>query len=325
MKFKIAVATLAILASGALSARAEQVKYGWIGGVNEELFQGYVVRDGLRQLGYDVEEQPEQVQVTLAYTAVASGDLQFYPAFWTPLHDAFWKGAGGAEKLMPVGTLVHGDIQGYLIDKKTADATGIKYLEDLKDPEKAKLFDIDGNGKADLFGCDPGWGCERMIEHHLDAYGLRDTVEHKQGGYFAIMAEAIERIKEGKPTLYYTWIPGWIAGVLVPGKDVTWLNVKSTSLPDGQTGSTEIEGLGNLGFPINDTKVMANAEWLKANPSAKKFLEELSIPVQDVTAENKSIYEGEKNPDQIAKHATDWIAAHKTEWDKWIADAKAAK
>ncbi|MFD2054871.1 glycine betaine/L-proline ABC transporter substrate-binding protein ProX [Mesorhizobium calcicola] len=325
MKFKIAVATIAIVASATLSAGAEQVKYGWLGGVNEELFQGYVVRDGLRELGYDVEEQPEQVQVPLAHTAVAAGDLQYYPAHWAPMHKAFWEGAGGDEKLMTVGTLVHGDIQGYLIDKKTADATGIKYLEDLKDPEKAKLFDIDGNGKADLFGCDPGWGCERMIEHHLDAYGLRATVEHKQGSYFAIMADAIERIKEGKPTLYYTWVPGWISGVLVPGKDVTWLNVKSTSLPDGQTGSTEIEGLGNLGFPVNDTKVIANTAWLKANPSAKNFLEEVTIPVDDVSAENKMIYDGEKSPDQIAKHATDWIAAHKTQWNKWIADAKAAK
>ncbi|WP_432288488.1 glycine betaine ABC transporter substrate-binding protein [Aminobacter sp. BA135] len=41
---------------------------------------------------------------------------------------------------------------------------------------------MDGNGKADLYGCEPGWGCERVIEHQLDAYGLRDTVEEKQGG-----------------------------------------------------------------------------------------------------------------------------------------------
>jgi glycine betaine/proline transport system substrate-binding protein len=44
-------------------------------------------------------------------------------------------------------------------------------------------FDADGDGKADLAGCIPGWGCERVIEHELTEYGLRDTVTHNQGEY----------------------------------------------------------------------------------------------------------------------------------------------
>jgi glycine betaine/proline transport system substrate-binding protein len=36
----------------------------------------------------------------------------------------------------------------------------------------AALFDGDGDGKADLIGCNPGWGCEGAINHHLDAFGL---------------------------------------------------------------------------------------------------------------------------------------------------------
>ena len=53
--------------------------------------------------------------------------------------------------------------------------------------------DIDGDGKADLAGCTPGWGCEAVIEHQLDAFGLRDTVTHNQGSYSAIIADTITR------------------------------------------------------------------------------------------------------------------------------------
>ncbi len=38
------------------------------------------------------------------------------------------------------------------------------------------FFDTNGNGKANLTGCNAGWGCEKVIEYQLDAYGLRDTV-----------------------------------------------------------------------------------------------------------------------------------------------------
>ncbi|MER8950409.1 glycine betaine/L-proline ABC transporter substrate-binding protein ProX [Mesorhizobium sp. M0809] len=323
MEFKCALLTLAMMAGFAAPAMADQVKPAW-SGATEELFQTFIVDEGLKELGYGVAE-PTQVQVQLAHTAVANGDLTFYPAHWVPLHDAFWEESGGDEKLMRVGTLVKNCLQGYLIDKKIADTAGIKYIEDLKDPEKAKLFDIDGNGKADLYGCEPGWGCERMVEHHLDAYGLRDTIEHKQGGYFAIISDAIERIKAGKPTLYYTWTPQWVSGVLVPGKNVSWLKVKETSLPDRQSGNTTVEGLGNLGFPVNDQKVIANTAFLKANPSAKRFFELVQIPIEDVSAENNLVFGGQKSNEQIMKHAADWIAAHKADWNKWIAEAKAAK
>lgn len=287
MKIKCVALAMAVMAGYAVPAMADQVKPAW-SGATEELFQTFVVDEGLKELGYDVADLT-QVQVQLAHTAVANGDLTFYPVHWVPLHDTFWKASGGDEKLMSVGTLIKNSLQGYLIDKKTADATGIKYLEDLKDPEKAKLFDIDGNGKADLYGCEPGWGCERVIEHQLDAYGLRDTVEEKQGGYFAIIPDAIERIKAGKPTLYYTWTPLWVSAILRPGKEVVWLNVKNTSLPDAETGNTVVEGLGNLGFPVNDQKIIANTTWLKANPKAKKFFELVQIPIAESTRKIKRL------------------------------------
>jgi glycine betaine/proline transport system substrate-binding protein len=301
---------------------AQEVRPAW-NGINEELFQTYIVMEGLRELGYDVSDV-NQAQVQLAHVAIANGDLDFYASHWVPLHNAFWEEAGGDERLQRVGLLAEGSLQGYLIDTKTADETGIQYLEELADPEKAALFDIDGNGKADLYGCEPGWGCERTIEHHLDAYGLRDTIEHKQGGYFAIIPDAIERIKSGQPTLYYTWTPLWVSAVLRPGEEVEWLNVQTTDLPEGDDVDTTAEGIGNLGFSINDQKIIANTDFLEENSSAKRFFELVQIPIEDINAQNLLINEGESSEEAIMGHAKAWIADHQQEWDGWIAEAKKA-
>ena len=122
--------------------------------------------------------------------------------------------------MVKVGQIMKGVLQCYMIDKKTAEAYQIKDLSDLKKPEIAKLFDSNGDGKADLTGCNPGWGCEIMIEHHMKAYGLGPTVVDNRGSYFALMADTIARLQQGKPVLFFTWVPQWIDSVLVEGRDV---------------------------------------------------------------------------------------------------------
>jgi glycine betaine/proline transport system substrate-binding protein len=293
-------------------------------GLTEELFQTDLVGMGLEQLGYKVEE-PVVAAMQAAFVAVSNGDATYYAAFWDPLHKAFQEKLGGQDKLPMVGTLVTNSIQGYLIDKKTADQYHLKTIDQLKDPKIAALFDVDGSGKAGLYGCQSGWGCERVIEHHLDAYGLRGTVHHIQGDYVAIISDAIERIRAGKPTLYYTWTPLWLSGVLVPGKDVVWLNVPYTALPDEQKDAvTTVPGLGNLGFSVNTQHIVADPAFLEKNPAAKKLFELMTIPIEDINAENLQIHKGENTEADVRRHAADWIAAHQAEWNDWIAQAKKA-
>jgi glycine betaine/proline transport system substrate-binding protein len=287
-------------------------------------FQTYLVDMGMQDLGYKVEE-PVVAQMQAAFVAVANGDATYFSAFWDPLHNTFLPNLG-TDKVSVVGLIVANSIQGYLVDKKTADAHGIKTIEQFKDPNIAKLFDTEGDGKATLYGCDPGWGCERVIEHHLDAYGLRNTVTHKQGSYSAIIGDAIERVKSGKPTLYYTWTPLWLNSVLVPSKDVVWLTVDKTELPAEQANAnTTVPGIGNVGFSVNNQRILVNAAFLKDNPAAKKWFEEINIPIEDINAENLAMHNGEDKDSDIKRHADAWKASHQAQWDAWIKDAKAAK
>src|SRR5262245_50058442 len=101
-------------------------------GITEELFQTYLVGMGLEELGYKVEA-PAVAAMQAAFVAVAGGDATYYAAFWNPLHLSFQEKLGGEEKLPMLGTLVTNSIQGYLIDKKTADAYHIKTIDQLKD------------------------------------------------------------------------------------------------------------------------------------------------------------------------------------------------
>ncbi|KAB2824065.1 glycine betaine/L-proline ABC transporter substrate-binding protein ProX [Aliivibrio finisterrensis] len=292
--------------------------------VAEETFQTSIVNRALEELGYDVKPTKE-VDYNVAYTSIAKGDATFLTVGWFPLHADKYKMSGGDDKFYRQGQYVSGAAQGYLIDKKTAEKYGITNIGQLKDPKLAKLFDADGDGKADLTGCNPGWGCEMVIEHQIGAYQLEDTVTHNQGNYAAIIADTISRYKNGESILYYTWTPYWVSGVLVPNKDVVWLEVPFSSLPgDRKNVDTTLSNGKNYGFEMNSMRIIANKEFAAQNPAAAKLFEIIKLNINDVSAQNMMMSKGKNSSADIESHVNGWIKANRPLFNSWLAEAKKA-
>ncbi|MCQ0986179.1 glycine betaine/L-proline ABC transporter substrate-binding protein ProX [Jiella marina] len=292
--------------------------------IAEETFQTLLVSKALEELGYDVSDIKE-LEYAAGHVAIGNGDGTFMADHWDPLHSDFYTAAGGDEKIYREGVYSPGALQGYLIDKKTAEEHNITNIGQLKDPEIAKLFDNDGDGKADLAGCTPGWGCEGVIEHQLDAFELRDTVTHNQGSYSAIIADTITRFQDGQPVLYYTWTPYWVSGVMVPGQDVTWLNVPFSSLPGERSDvDTSLPDGSNYGFEANNQRIIANREFAEANPAAAKLFEIMELSANDISAQNLLMRDGQDSEADIERHADAWIQGHQEQWNEWLEEARAA-
>ena len=299
---------------------ARSAHSNWI----EEHFQTEIVNIGLKKLGYQVTK-PQEIDYPAIYLAVANGDLDYSTINYERAHKGFFENSGGEAKLERVGVLTPEGMSGYQIDKKTADEYKITNIEQLKDPKIAQLFDSDGDGKANLVGCNPGWACEFSIEHHLDVYGLQDTVEYDKGQYIALLADTITRYKQGESVLYYAYNPHWISTVLKVDEDVVWLEVPFTSLPKEQEKATEkdtsVDGK-NLGFARQRQRIVANKEFLAANPAAKRWFELVTISTEDMNEESLRIKDGEDSPKDIRRHAEEWIEENQELFDGWIEEAK---
>lgn len=290
----------------------------------EEAFQTLLVMRALEKLGYKVEPMKDLEPAT-EHLAIANGDATFMANHWSLLHADFYKNSGGDARLWRKGVYSDGAVQGYLIDRKTAEQYGITNIAQLKDPAIAKLFDTDGDGKADLTGCNPGWGCELAIESHLTAYQLRDTVTHRQGSYAALMADTIARFRQDKPVLYYTWTPYWVSAVLRPGADVVWLQVPfSSSQGDGGNVDTQLPNGKNYGFQANQEQIVANRAFVEKNPAATKLFEVMKLPIGDIDAQNLRMSQGANTQQDVERHTDGWIRAHQQLFDGWVEQARAA-
>lgn len=318
MKFPLALraAALAIPFAAPAGAHAQDMPGSGVevqpikGDPANAWFQHMIVRLGLEALGYEVEETLE-ADFPALHLAVAAGDADYTFNHWRPLHDDFFERAGGEGGMTRVKAAIAGAGQGYYVDRATAEAKGIDDIGDFADPEIAALFDSDGDGRANLSGCNPGWGCERAIEKHLDDFGMRGSIQHDQGSYFAIMADTIARYGQGSPILYYTWTPNWVSDVLVPGEDVIQIGVPAS-------------GGFDPGFAVNDVYIVANNAFLEENPAARRLFELVDIPISAVNAAQLRLRDGEDSLEDFRRQAEEWVAANRALFDGWVARARAA-
>jgi glycine betaine/proline transport system substrate-binding protein len=298
-------------------------------------FQAEVYRQLLDELGYAVTDPAEQtVDAATFYPVVARGELDLWANGWFPLHEPFLDrelvtGQTIEQSITPVGSQVPGGaLQGFLVDRATADSLDLTSMDDFERPEVVETFDRDGNGLADLVGCNDGWGCQLAIDDHLQESAWGADVEQVTGDYPDLLDEVRARVSAGEPALFYTWTPNWTVAVLEPGADVVWL--EAPPLPDEQA-PTEVADLAGcaasppcqLGWPVNDIRAVANTDFLDANPPVGRLLEAVQLPLGDIAGQNARMEDAEDyTAGDLEADAAAWIEDNRARVDEWLATAR---
>ncbi|MYH79002.1 MAG: hypothetical protein F4134_14925 [Acidimicrobiaceae bacterium] len=320
-------------------------------------FQAELYKLLLEELGYDVSDPAEaELGPQNAYTAMALGDVDYWPNSWYPAHLA-WHAAQ-----LPDGSLVGdhleivgeqmlgGGLQGFLVDKSFADTYGVYTLDEL-DRNAAALaaFDatdpVPGNGKADVFGCPTTWTCDNIITNMI-AFSGWNNIAQVTDIYDDMFDRAVANIGTGIPTVIFTWAPSAYIAQLPPGDDVYWMgmeNILDDSNPadqphghdhnqrgaDGTGGfapisadqcpsaADEPSGRCRIGWFAPDIQVTANKDFLDANPAARALFEAVKLSVVEVSQINVAV-SGGSSP---ANQAVMWVAENRALVDQWLTAA----
>lgn len=316
-------------------------------------FQAQVHKQLLEELGYEVTEPSElELGPSLAYLGMAQGDIDFWANSWYPLHNSWLAnempdGLTVGDHVEVVGAqMVAGAPQGFLITKSVADEHGITHLDQINDdPALTALFDIDGDGVAEIYGCPVSWTCDDTIESQIVFSGW-DNIEQISAGYDAMFAEAAAKATRGEPTVVYTWAPSAYINQLRPGDNMYWLAVEEVlddSNPAGLEGGEELDqrpgqapfgpeqcpaaveaGTCQVGWVTADILVTANKEFLAAHPAVRALWEEVVLSPLDVTLAIVQQRSGMDTEADIAQLAADWIADNRDTVNDWLATARAA-
>ena len=323
-------------------------------------FQAELYKLLLEELGYTVSDPAElELGPSLAYSAMAQGEMDYWPNSWYPFDLAWLAGE------LPDGSLVEdhvtivgeemlaGGLQGFLVTKSFADEYGVYTMDELNSNADAlAAFDATdsnpGNGIADIFGCPQSWTCDNIIENQI-AFSGWDNISQISAGYDAMFAQAVDNVGEGIPMVLFTWTPTPYITELRPGDNVYWMGMERVlddSNPANQEGGEEHDQRGadgsggyasisadqcpsaadqpsgrcKIGWITADILVTANSDFLAANPAAEALFEVVKLSVIDVSLANAAQNEGE-SPTSLAAQ---WIADNRNLADRWLTTARAA-
>ena len=296
-------------------------------------FQAAIVAELLGELGYEVTDPAlEEMAPDDFYPALAAGEVDMWVNTWIPSHDGFLAESTAdsgtiADDVSLVGVIVGGGaFQGFLVDVATAKANGIEYLDDIADdPAMAALFDVDGDGAADLTGCNEGWGCNVLIEELITANGWETTITQVVGDFDALWAAEVEGFSNGEPVLSYVWAPSAFVAQLVPGEDVLWLSVRRDLGDSSQIALPPTQCPGQpcqLGLALNEIMAAGNRAFFDANPTVESLVSVVGIPLSDIAVQNLKMLLGEDSEADVKRHAAEWIADNRTVVDSWLNAAR---
>ena len=301
----------------------------------ETNFQNFVVQLLLEELGYEVND-PEEIAPATFYPAVAQGDYDLWASSWplnhTPLLEGESPGGGTfGDKAGYIGTMMaSGALQGLLVDIPSVEQLGFTTLGELLDnPDAVAHFDSDGDGKADINGCDDGWGCQKVINDTLSKNGWDDRAAQVSATHSALFVESQASFASGGPVLQYVWTPTAFVGKLVPGRDVMWLSIEPEQALDGQDGASAVGDACTKDpcttmFTPSDIVVTANKDFLAANPAAASLLGNFRLDPLAVAVQAVAVDAGANSEAEIKAAATEWIAGNRDVIDPWIETALAA-
>lgn len=297
-------------------------------------FQAEVHRQLLMDLGYQVTA-PQTLAPNAFYPKLSSGQFDLWADGWFPNHEPYLTSqdvTGGSQDagITPLERASDLQIvQGYMVDKATADALGITSVTDFEDATVAEAFDRDGDGKADLVGCNEGWGCNLTTDEQLAEFDWGDNVNHVVGDFFEEFDGVIDQYEAGNAVFFYNWMPNWTVQALVPGQDVVWL--QAPALPDdASTTVAGIEGCTgdpcDLGFAVNDVVSVVNSDFLDDHPDIQALLELVDVPAQAASAQNVSMREAGDSYSSVdlEQAAQAWIEDNQDVVDTWLEAAREA-
>ncbi len=266
-------------------------------------------------LGLEVELQNGTNPVV--FEAMDSGSMHVHPEVWMPnqvnLNNKFVKEKGSV-KMNPNG--VAGD-QAMCVTKGTAERTGIVNLTDLTNPDMAKNFDTDGDGKGEIWIGAAGWASTNIEKIRAKSYGYAETMKLKEMDETLALAEVDNAVAQKKNIVFFCYTPHHMFALheLVilkePAYDeAKWKVIQPTDDPEWLEKSEAGVAWNTAYLHIHYAAALE-----KSQPAAAAMLSKVKLDTDTVSAMTYALVVEKQDPAEFAKK---WVSENGATVDAWL-------
>ncbi len=266
-------------------------------------------------LGLDVELQNGTNPIV--FEAMDSGAMHVHPEVWLPnqinLNKKFVQEKKTVRKT-PAG--VAGD-QAMCVTKGTAERTGIKELSELSNPDMAKNFDTDGDGKGEIWIGAAGWASTNVEKIRAKSYGYAETMKLKEMDETLALAEVDNAVAKKTNVVFFCYTPHHMFALhdLVilkePAYDeAKWKVIQPTDDPEWLEKSSAPVAWNTAYLHIHYASALE-----KSHPAAAKMLAQVKLNTDQVSAMTYALVVKKADPAEFAKK---WVSENGAVVDAWL-------
>lgn len=262
------------------------------------------------------------------------GSVDVHPAIWSAAQSANIEKYVDQRKTVGLNKHPYLAADGFYIPRAFAQKHHITSIEDLKKPEIAKLFDINGDGRGDYWPGAPGWGVTDIYQVKAKSYGLTELYDSFIVPDALLKAQLKKADDAGTGLLFYYWTPEalHVQYELVKLKEPAF-NGFAMESSKGQPDYNP-QGCYNYIEPQKDPDWLAKGSITcetkpqpiyvgysrkldERAPKIAKFLANVAITDTEIAGWIYEMAVNGKSPDEMAAA---WVKAHPDRVDSWLAD-----
>ena len=265
--------------------------------------------------GLEVELQNGSNPVV--FEAMDSGSMHVHPEVWLPnqtnLHNKFVK-EKKTVSFNPNG--VAGD-QAMCVTAATAKRTGISELAELTNPDMAKNFDTDGDGKGEIWIGASGWASTNVEKIRAKSYGYAETMNLKEMDESLALAEVDAAVAQDKNIVFFCYTPHHMFAL----HDLVTLKEPSY---DGSKWSVKQPTDGADWLEVSEAPTAWDTAYLHIHyasalaetyPGAAKMLSQAALNTDIVSAMTYALVVEKQDPAEFAKN---WVSDNANVVDSWL-------
>ena len=266
-------------------------------------------------LGLEVELENSTNPVV--FEAMDSGAMHIHPEVWLPnqnnLYNKFVKEKGTVRANPNPVTAV----QGICVTTDTAKRTGITSLVELSDPDMAKKFDSDGDGKGEIWIGASGWASTNIEKIRARSYGYDQTMHLKEIDEALAMEEVDTAVIKQENIVFFCYAPHqmvvqWDLVMLKePAYDPSkWNIIQPTDDPDWLEKSFAMTAWDTAYLHICYATRLESLQ-----PAVVEILKKIKLDADILIDMSYILAVQKKDPEEFARQ---WVAENSDRVDSWL-------
>ena len=203
------------------------------------------------------------------------------------------------------------------VTKATADRTGITQISDLADPDMAKNFDTNGDGRGEVWVGASGWASTNIEKIRAKSYGYDETMELVEMDETLAMADVDAAVAKDTDHVFYCYTPNQMFALyeLVildePAYDVSkWKVIQPTDDPQWLEKSN-----APVAWDLAYLHVYYATALEQSHPEAAAMLGNVKLTTDLVSGMTHALVVEKADPDDYAKQ---WVQDNSALVDSWM-------